>query len=302
MKVAVGASSFGEGDSEAVKLLEEKGIELVKNPYGRRMTRQEIKTQLKGADGLLAGLEPLDEEVLSTAPGLKAIARIGIGMDNVDISAAKRLGIRVSNTPDAPTQAVAEMTLSALLCLCHQLWAADRDVHNGVWKKRMGRSIRGLKVLVIGCGRIGRRSAALLSSLGAHVMIYDNNAAVLPDAGQKRVSLMEGLRVADAVTLHASGTEEILTPELFEVMKQGVILLNSARGALINENALYRALRSGRVSAFWGDALWSEPYEGVLTECENALLTPHLSTYTTVCREEMELQAVQNLLEDLGYV
>lgn len=295
MRVAVGASSFAADSDKAVSLLLEKGIEVVKNPYGRKLTEEEIIQHLQGADGLLAGLEPLNEAVFSQCPQLRAVARIGIGMDNVDMEAAKRHGIKVSNTPEGPTDAVAEMTLAALLSIGHQIIPANQDIHNKVWKKRMGFSIQGLKVLVIGYGHIGRRTAELLKQMQAEIMVYDKyNAEVCT------CTLQEGLRNADVVTLHASGKEEILTAELLGMTKDGVVLLNSSRGALINEDALYEALRKGKVAWFWGDVFWKEPYEGKIAECENAILTPHICTYTKTCRESMETQSVKNLLEDLG--
>lgn len=295
MRVAVGASSFGVSDSEAVKMLERNGIEFVKNPYGRKMTQEEIINHLQGMDGLLAGLEPLNEEVFRACPTLKAIARIGIGMDNVDQEAAKRHGIKVSNTPDGPTDAVAEMTLTALLALNHQLVSSNADVHNGVWKKRMGSSLRGQKVFVIGMGRIGKKVAALLGSLGAEILAYDkyNEAA-------SNCILEDGLKAADVVTLHVSGNDEVLGVAELDHMKPGALLLNSARGMVVNEDSLYERLQDGRIGGFWGDALWQEPYEGKLRECKNALLTPHICTYTADCRESMETDAVRNLLRDLG--
>lgn len=296
MKVAVGASSFGDAAPEVLERLQEEGIEVVRNPYKRKMTQEEIIEHLQGAVGLLAGLEPLNEEVFRACPDLKAIARIGIGMDNVDREAAQRYGIKVSNTPEGPTNAVAEMTLAALLAICHNLIPANEDVHNGIWKKRMGRSIQGLKVLVIGYGAIGRRVSELLRGMGAEIMIYDK---YLPEKSTH--TLEEGISAADVISLHASGKEEILSEELFRRMKEGVILLNSARGGLIHEKALYNALKTGKAAVFWGDALWTEPYEGILRECKNAILTPHICTYTTQCRTSMERQAVENLLEDLRY-
>ena len=124
-------------------------------------------------------------------------------------------------------------------------------------------------------------------------MIYDK---YLPEKSTH--TLEEGVSAADVISLHASGKEEILSEELFSRMKEGVILLNSARGGLINEEALYHALKEGKAT-FWGDALWTEPYEGMLQECKNAILTPHICTYTTQCRTSMEKQAVENLLKDL---
>lgn len=297
MKVAVGASSFAADSQKAMELLHSCGVEVVPNPFGRRMTQEEIIEHLHGADGLLAGLEPLNEAVFSACPQLKAIARIGIGMDNVDQEAAKRHGIKVSNTPDGPTEAVAEMTLAALLSIAHQIIPANEDVHQGVWKKRMGFSIRGAKVLVIGYGRIGRRTAELLATLGAEILVYDKFQPQLCNC-----TLEEGLAAADVITLHASGADLILGAAELKQCKPGVLILNSARGGLIAEDALYEGLQSGAIGWFWGDALWQEPYNGKLLSCDHAILTPHICTYTTRCREDMELAAAKNLMEDLALV
>ena len=295
MKVVVGASSFAQSNPKIEELFVDKNIELVKNPYCRRLTKEETIEQLQGADGLLAGLESLDDEVFKNCPNLKAIARIGIGMDNVDLEAAKQYNIKVSNTPEEPTEAVAEMTVAALLSICHNIIPSNSDVHEGTWKKRIGKSISELKVLIVGYGHIGRQTDSLLSSLGAEVLIYDKY-----DTKNSTCTLEEGISQVDVITIHASGTDEIITRELIDKMSDGVIVLNSARGGIVNEQALYDALRSGKVSYFWGDALWQEPYNGILLECDNAILTPHISTYTTKCRSSMEMQAVKNLFRDLG--
>lgn len=186
------------------------------------------------------------------------------------------------------------MTLTALLTLIHQVLPSNEDVHNGIWKKRIGNSIRDMKVLVIGYGHIGRKTAELMESLGAEVLVYDKyNKAVAT------CSLEDGLQKADVVTLHVNGNEEVIGRQEMELMQEGVVLLNSARGAVVNENALYDNLKNGKIAGFWGDALWQEPYNGKMCECKNAILTPHICTYTSSCRESMETEAVKNLLKDL---
>lgn len=297
MKVAVGASSFADKSGRAIELLLERGIDVRKNPFGRKLTESETIAHLQGVDGLLAGLEPLNEAVFSACPQLKAVARIGIGMDNVDRDAAKRHGIKVSNTPDGPTEAVAEMTLTALLAIAHQVVPANTDIHAGVWKKRMGFSIRGARVFIIGYGRIGRRTAELMRTLGAEIAVYDKYAA-----SACTVTLEDGLRWADVISLHAAGTDVILSANELALCRPGIVVLNSARGSLVDEDAIFEMLQDGRAGWYWGDALWNEPYQGKLTTCPNAILTPHICTYTTRCREDMETAAVKNLLEDLGLV
>ncbi|PWW08330.1 D-3-phosphoglycerate dehydrogenase [Paenibacillus cellulosilyticus] len=297
MKIVVGASSFAAQSDKAINILLEKGIEVVKNPFGRKMNIPEIIEHLRDADGLLAGLETLNEEVYRECPKLKAIARIGIGMENVDVQAAEKRGINVSNTPDAPSEAVAEMVLTALLAISRELIQLNKDMHNKVWQKRIGFSLRNRNVLLVGYGRVGRKFAELLKPFGANIMIYDPFQSNI-----SLESLNKGLEVADIVSLHASGADELLTKEAIKQMKKGVVILNSARGLLINEEALVEALQTGAVSWYWSDVYSEEPYRGKLTELDNALLTPHTATYIDRCREEMEQEAVYNILRDLNDV
>lgn len=299
--VAIGVSSFAAADETPLKMLEQAGFDIVPNPYSRRLTEEEIIAHLDGVDGLIAGLEPLNRKVLQSAHSLKAIARVGIGMDNVDMEAAKELDIRVSNTPNGPTEAVAELCLTALLAMGRQLIPFNTDLHGYVWKKRIGIGLRGTKVLLVGYGQVGRRFGDTLSFFGVKILVTD--PAVTAETlkhGERLVSLKEGLQEVEVVSLHASGAETILGETEFQKMHPGMILLNSARGELIDEGALIRALENETVKAAWIDAFCHEPYSGRLTEYDHVLLTPHVSTYTKQCRRTMEEEAVRNLLRDLG--
>lgn len=301
-RVAIGPSSFGDEDDTPVRKLIQAGVEVVPNALKRRLTEDEIIAHLDGIDGLIAGLEPLNRRVLSSAlPRLKAIARVGIGMDNVDSEAALEMGIKVSNTPDEPARAVAEMTLTALLALNRELVATNSALHAGEWKKSIGLGLVGAKVLIVGYGRIGRRVAELVRAFGAEVLVVDPMIEESSlTAGERRVSLADGLREADAISLHAGGTDVVLKTEQFQQMRDGVLVLNSARAQLVDEDALVDALTSGKVRGAWFDVFWQEPYTGRLRSFEQVLLTPHIGTYTRQCRLAMETAATRNLLRDLG--
>ncbi|MDL2316422.1 hydroxyacid dehydrogenase [Desulfovibrio sp. OttesenSCG-928-A18] len=274
-------------------MLLDLGLQVRDNPFKRKLTEDEIIRHLDGADGLIAGLEPLNERVLVACPKLKAIARVGIGMDNVDQESCRRLGIKVSNTPDGPTEAVVELTLAALLCIARGIIQTNDAVHRGKWEKSIGFSLTDLKVLVVGAGRIGRKVAALLTVLGSEVRTCD------PWADADYNSLDEALPWAEVVSLHASGNEKLIGRKQIARMRDGVVLLNSARGGLVDEDALYDGLNSGKIQSCWLDVFCEEPYNGKLASCPRALLTPHISTYTRQCRLAMEVDAVNNLLRDL---
>ncbi len=301
MRVQITTSTFGDADRRPLEILADAGIEVALNPFGRRLTESEVTDALRDTDGLIAGLEPLTAAVFEASPRLKAIARVGIGMTNVDAAAAARNGIKVSNTPDAPARAVAEMTVAAMLSLCRRLPESNDHLHRRQWKKFLGTGLEGSSVFLIGCGRAGRRVAELLQPFGAAVSTFDPNVAAdqLPP-GVTAVSLEDGLAGADVVSLHASGDRVLLGETELQSLKRGAILLNSARGELVDETALLRALDDGTVAGAWFDAFWNEPYDGPLCDRPQVLLTPHAATYSRQCRSEMETQAVRNLLRDLG--
>ena len=298
--IAISVSSFAEADQTPLKILSDAGVIIKPNPLSRRLNEEEIIDHLKGVDGLIAGLEPLNRRVLSSAPNLKAISRVGIGMDNVDLAAARDLDIKVSNTPDPPTDAVAEMTVAAMLALARRIVPSDRAIHAGRWEKIMGIGLSGCRVLIVGFGRIGRRVSDILKSLKTEIAVCDPNltAADIPETCSFK-ELHEGLQWADIVTLHASGKSQILGSGELGLMKTGALLLNSARGELVDEASLIDALTKGNLGGVWFDAFWKEPYSGKLSESSLALLTPHVSTYTDSCRRGMETEAVLNLLKDL---
>ncbi|MFP6581435.1 MAG: phosphoglycerate dehydrogenase [Candidatus Hydrogenedentota bacterium] len=302
MRVAIGPSSFAGEDKTPIHMLEQAGCEIVLNPFGRRLTEEEIIDHLKGIDGLIAGLEPLNGKVIASAPQLKAIARVGIGVTNVDFDAAKERNVAVSNTPDGPVNAVAEMTLASLLTLCRQLIPTNNALHNREWKKIIGRGLIGAQVLLVGYGRIGRRVGELAQAFGAEISVFDPfaDAALIPEGVALVGDLKDALSRAEIISLHASGTDCLLGDNEFEHIQEGSILLNSARGELVDETALCAALDSGKIFGAWFDAFVEEPYNGPLCNYDQVLLSPHVGTYTRQCRLGMESAAVENLLRDLG--
>jgi len=192
------------------------------------------------------------------------------------------------------------MTLAAMLSLCRQILPSNFALHKKQWKKSIGKSVFGSTVLLIGYGRIGQKVGELLRPFDAEILVADPfiSSENLSN-GEELVSLNAGLEMSEIISLHASGRKTVLDEEEFKIMRNGVILLNSARAELVNENALIKSLESGKVGGTWFDVFWEEPYRGRLTDFENVLLTPHISTYTQKCRFEMEVTAVNNLLRDL---
>lgn len=167
-RVLIGPSTFAAIDKQPLEALKADGLEVILNPFGRKLSKDELLGFLPRVKGLLAGLEPLDKEVLEKSE-LKVISRCGSGLDNVDLIAAKNLGIKVYSTPDAPVAAVAELVVGALISLLRFLAEMNNDLHSGKWAKKIGAQLSGKTVVIIGFGRIGRYVAGLLKPFGAKI-------------------------------------------------------------------------------------------------------------------------------------
>ena len=293
-RILIAPSSFAELDPEPMDKLVKCGFEVIDNPFHRKLASHELKDLLTGVIGLIAGLETLNREVLSGS-SLRVISRCGIEMSNVDLEAARELGIIVKNTPDAPTIAVAEMTIGAMIGLLRMIPLMNQELHNKRWTKKIGTQLSGKTVAIIGFGRIGRYVGKLLKSFDVKVLAVD---PALEDTFEQTplVSLDNALSEADIVTLHVGGSTQILGKREFSIMKEGIYILNAARGSVVNEDALIKALDEGKVAGAWIDTFIQEPYIGPLTNFPQVILTPHAGSYARECRKQMEMEAVENLI------
>ena len=290
--------------SDPFDLLEEHGYEVVKNPYGRKLTEEEVVDLAKDCVGIVAGVENLNARVIDALPKLKCISRVGVGMDSVDISHAKSKGIQVLNTPNGPTRAVAELTLALTMSLLRKIPNAHFDLRNRVWKKRIGNLLFEKKVGILGLGRIGRMTAEMFKALGNPVAGYDlyPNEKWANDNGVNILDLNTLLSTCDVITIHipakADGSAVITKTEL-DLLKDDAFIVNVSRGGVIDEDDLYNVLSSGKLSAVALDVFSNEPYSGKFCDLENVVLTPHIGSYAKEGKLKMEVEAVQNLINTL---
>lgn len=296
--ILIGPTTFGALDSSPIRQLERAGYEIRRNPVGRKLTEDELRQALKGVIGVIAGLEPLNSKVLSES-SLKVISRCGVGLESVDTASAKRLGIKVFSTPNAPTTAVAELTLGAIICMLRKIPPMNQIMHAGGWEKMSGPQLRDKTVSVVGLGRIGQRVASYLKVFGVRLLGVDPFLRSHIH-GIELMTLGDAIPQSHIISLHASGSKEILGSSEFEKMRQGVYVTNTGRGGLINESALQEALDSGKVAGAWLDAFSEEPYQGPLKDYKQVLLTPHIGYSSDEARRQMEIEAVENLLSGLG--
>ncbi len=302
MNVLITTSSFGAADETPLELLRSHGLEPVLNPLRCKLTEEEALSLIRehAPVGLIAGVEPLTRRVLAAARGLKVVSRAGIGMDSVDQDAAAELGITVRNTPDAPTQAVAELALCMILSLLRRVRETDASIRRGEWLRPVGSLLAGKTVGLIGCGRIGQRLSELLAPFGCTVLGADPCPA--GSVCFPLVSLPEILERAHVVSLHMPYSEavhHIIDDETIARMRPDAILVNTSRGGLVDEEALARALAEQRIAGAGIDCYEAEPYNGPLTDAPNTLLTSHIGSYAREGRILMERQAAKNLIEAL---
>lgn len=299
MQVFAATATFGEDDAAVLKALRRARVDMTLNPHRRRLTEAEIGGILAEGKyvGLLAGLEPLTGEVLARATGLKVISRVGVGLDNVDQPAARKLGIKVFNTPGVLTDAVAELTLGLMLSAVRKIALLDRQLHGGRWEKSMGALLKGKVVGLVGFGNIGQRVAELAQAFGCEVVFYD--VRKVKRAGARPVTWAKLIKTADVISLHSSGKGPLIGAQEIQAMKPGVVLVNTARGSLIEEKSLLEGLASGRIACAALDVFPEEPYQGELVKQDNVILTPHVGSYAKEARVVMERMAVENLLRGL---
>lgn len=302
MKVLITTSSFGKIDQGPLKELQHNGLQIISNPLGRKLTELEVLELILEHKpiGIIAGVEPLTAKVLYKASNLKAIARAGIGMDSVDLEVAKKLSISVTNTPEAPTMAVAELTIGVILSLLRMLHISDASIRFSKWSRPMGHLLYKKTVGIIGCGRIGKKIADYLKIFECTVIASDQ--VNFNSEGISFMELDELLLSADIVTLHLPYSKQnhhIINNERISIMKKGAYLVNAARGGLVDENALLEALKSGHLAGAALDCFEKEPYDGPLKDLPNVLLTAHLGSYAKEARLMMETQAARNLIKQL---
>jgi D-3-phosphoglycerate dehydrogenase len=300
--VLVSTSTFGTEDPAPLSRLRRAGFRVKLNPHGRRLTPEESRELLRDADGVIAGTERLTADVLSAAPRLKVLSRCGAGLDNVDLEAARRLGIVVRNAPAAPREAVAELALALILAALRRIPQSDGRLRRGEWKPVMGNLLRGKTVGIVGMGGVGRRLVELLEPFDVRILAVESrpDRAYLRLSGVRLVSLPALLASSDVVSLHVTldaATRGMIGARALRRMRPQAVLVNTARGELVDERALVEALRRGRLGGAALDVYAKEPYRGPLTRLPNVILTPHMGSYAREARVRMESDAVENLLD-----
>jgi len=267
---------------QGIEILKNAGFEVVEKTG---LSPEELTKIIPDFDGIIVrSATKVKKEVIDAAEKLKVIGRAGIGLDNIDQEAAKSKGIKIVNTPTATSISVAELALGMMFAAARRIPQASVSTKAGKWEKKQfkGFELYGKKLGIIGIGRIGTEVAKRAKALGMEVMAYDPN--VKSHEYAECVDLNTLLKNSDYITLHiprTKETEHILDKAAFEKMKDGVVIINCARGGVVDEEALYEAIKSGKVRIAGVDVYESEPAkENKLFELEQVIATPHIGAQT----------------------
>jgi D-3-phosphoglycerate dehydrogenase len=299
----VTATSFGSFDAALKRTLEEQVGRVTYNPTGKPLSAAELTGMIGDVDGYIAGLDEITAGVIEAAGKLKVIARYGVGVNNVDLQAAKRHGVVVTNTPGANASAVAELTVSLMLALIRSLLPVAAATRQGSWPRNKGVSLENKVVGLIGFGNIGREVARKLAGFDCKLLAFDvaPDAAAAERLGVTITSMEEVIAGADILSLHCSlvpETRKLIDARRIGLMKDGAYLVNTARGELVDEAALLGALESGRLAGAALDVFSPEPPDPAnpLLQHPRVIATPHTGSHTDSAANNMGWGALRNCL------
>jgi len=304
-KILISTCPFAEKNRLPIEQIKAAGIEYLINPTGRRLEENELAEMITDADVLIAGTEKISDRVMAKASRLKLISRVGIGLDNIDLLAAKQRGIQISYTPDAPAPAVAELTICLMLTLLRSVHISNAEMHKGQWHRHFGRRIPEVTIGIIGAGRIGGRVLRRLHGFGSpRVLVNDihPNKDVCPGLKLEWVDKEEIYRNADIISLHiplSVQTQNIIQYKQLLMMKPDAMIINTSRGGIINEKDLAKVMKSGHLNGAAIDVFDHEPYIGELSQIDKCLLTSHMGSMSVDCRSRMEIEATEEAIRFL---
>ncbi|MFB9278403.1 phosphoglycerate dehydrogenase [Cohnella cellulosilytica] len=302
-KIVVTPRSFARHSREPLDMLKRQGYEVVLNPFGRIMTKEEIGGLIADADAVIVGVDPLDREVLEKAERLKVISKYGIGTDNIDTSFAQERGIAVSVAAGANTDAVADYTFALMLAAARKLTVIDQECRKRNWTKLTTLDVCHRTLGLLGMGNIGKAVARRAAGFDMKIIAFDTirDPAFAEANGIAYAERIEDvLRTADFISLHLplnERTRHMIGRAQFAMMKPTAVLVNTARGGLIDEEALYETLKA---EAIWGagvDVFEEEPPgNAALLELDNLIIGSHCAASTVSAVDNMGLIASRNAI------
>lgn len=304
-KVYITSRSFGQFSADALNLVKSVA-EIERNPYGRTMTEEELLKAVEEVDGLIVGNDKINKKIIEHAKKLKIIARHGVGVDNVDLKAATDNNIVVTYTPYVNAEAVADFTTGLILSLARSIPQAYISMRHGKWEatKFMGVDVYGKTLGIIGLGEIGYRVAKRAKGFDMKILYWSRRrkVSIEKELSAKYVDFETLLRESDFITIHLALTDEtrgIIGRKEFNLMKKTAYLINTARGPIVNEKALYEALKEGKIAGAAVDVYEKEPPdpELPLLKLDNTIATPHVAAYSRETMLKMDMINAEDIVK-----
>ncbi|WP_371377056.1 phosphoglycerate dehydrogenase [Sporomusa aerivorans] len=306
-RVLVTAMSFRRS-AEGLALLKDNGFDVVLSPYERPLQEAEMLEQLDGIAAIVAGNDAITEKVIAAgAPELKIIARSGVGYNTIDVAAAQRYGVAVTNTPGANTRSVAELAVGLMLSLARNIPRLNERMHNREWPKSVGTELGGKTLGIVGTGNIGREVIRRAAAFEMNIIAFDMHRCgdLVDKYGEIYRSLDEVFAESDFLSLHVPaipGTVNMVNKTTLKIMKRSAYLINTARGELVVEKDLAEALQAGVISGAALDTFAAEPlqHDSSLFALNNVILTPHLGASTGDSAQRVGLMAAEEVIRVLS--
>ncbi|HAL62414.1 MAG TPA: hydroxyacid dehydrogenase [Chloroflexi bacterium] len=305
MKILVTARSFIKTPGRHKELLEQSGYQVVENPLDRPLKEAEMVELIRDMDGAILGLDEVTAKVIEAGQQLKVLSRYGVGVDKIDLRAATAAGVVVTNAPGTNHIAVAELTLGLMLSLARRIPQHDRIVKDGSWERVRGTELAGKTLGIVGLGWISREVIRRASAFGMKIVVQTGypDEELADDYGVEYLPLEDLLKEADFISLHCAFSPEradLIGERELRAMKPTSYLINTARGELVDEEALLRALQEGWIAGAAMDAFKEEPATASpLVGLDNFIATPHIGAATHESILRMGTLAVENALQVL---
>lgn len=307
MKIVVTPRGFAKCGLDNAKIIEDAGFLLEYNNTGNAYTKEEFYQKTMDADGIIVGVETVDRAYIDAHPQLKAVVKFGVGTDNIDVDYCRQKGIFVGRTAGSNSQSVAETAISFVLADSKNLYESIAGTRAQGWFKLTGYEIAGKVIGIAGFGAIGKKVARMAFGLGMKVLAYDPYA-LDPEAVKRyeveSVGFEELLQRSDFVSLHiplTPETRDLVSMRELKMMKSTAVLINTARGGIVNEEALYQALRDKTIRSAYFDVLSHEPprQDEPLLTLPNFYLTPHIASRSKEAEKNTADMATQIIIQAL---
>ncbi len=266
------------------------------NPLKRKLNKNELINFAKKSNFIIAGTEKYDYQVFRNLKDLKLIFRLGSGVDNINLKAAKKFKIKIKNNKITPYIPVSEMVISNIINLLRKISKHDQNMRKNIWKKEMGYTLNGKIVGIVGYGKIGKYLRKLLSNFGVKVIFSDK----IDFKSKYQFKLNDLLKKADIISLHLSlnkSSRNLINKAKIKLLKKNSIIINTSRPEIIDYNSLYLALKKNEIQGAALDVFPNEPYFGKFKKLNNVILTPHIGSYAIEIRDKMEDEAIRSILE-----